>query len=186
MLPTPGCGATVIGRSSPARRIVIMKIRRLAKLIQRSSLTSPAAMSLHPVKHGSCLRTATAYLSSERERKTNYFRKHLSFSFAKASKAESCFVTTRTGKSTRLSTVETTKTLSSARLLTSKQSACSRRLMAIGHNLIAHEEHRPVFLMRWLRGASPYKPKTIARLFRFSFGKPDPPQQRPLPLRLPT
>src|SRR5438128_2480832 len=94
------------------------KIRRLAKLIQGSSLTSPAAMSLHPVKHGSCLRTATACLPSEMERKTNYFRKHLSFSFAKASKAESCFVTTRTGKSTRLSTVETTKTLSGGGSLT--------------------------------------------------------------------
>src|SRR5438132_5223124 len=144
MLPTPGCGATVISRASPARRSVIMKIRRLVKLIQRSFLTSPAAMSLHPVKHGSCLRTATAYLSSEMERKSNYFRKHLSFSFAKVSKAEFCFVTTRTGKSTRLSTVETTKTLSGGGSLTNKQSACSRRLMAIGYNLIALEEHRHV------------------------------------------
>src|SRR5439155_17098945 len=101
-------------------------------------------MSLRLVKHEPSSPMERACSSKEMERKSNYFRKHLSFSFAKVSKAESCFVTTRTGKSTRLSTVETTKTLSGGGSLTNKQSACSRRLMAIGYNLIALEEHRHV------------------------------------------
>src|SRR5881394_3200273 len=110
-----------------------MKIRRLAKLIQRSSLTSSAAMSLHPVKHEPLSPMGIACSSKEMERKSNYFRKHLSFSFAKVSKAESCFAMTRTGKSTHLSIVEITKMLFGARLLASRHRTCSPRLLGIGH-----------------------------------------------------
>src|SRR5205814_2673295 len=97
-----------------------MKIRQLAKLIQRSSLTSSAAMSLHPVKDEPLSPMGIACSSKEMERKSNYFRKHLSFSFAKVSKAEYCFVMLRKEKSTHLSIVEITKTSSGARVLTNR------------------------------------------------------------------
>src|SRR5881394_1648741 len=61
-------------------------------------------MSLRLVKHEPSSPMERACSSKEMERKSNYFRKHLSFSFAKVSKAESCFAMTRTGKSTHLST----------------------------------------------------------------------------------
>src|SRR5437773_2508728 len=97
-----------------------MKIRWLAKLIQRSSLTSSAAMNLHPVKHEQSSPMGIACSSKEMERRSNYFRKQPSFSFAKVSKVESCFVMIRTEKSTHLSIVEITKTSSGARLLTNR------------------------------------------------------------------
>src|ERR1700720_3098155 len=88
---------------------------------------------------------ATAGSSKEMGRKINYCRKHPSFSFAKVSKGESCFVTTRTGKSTRSSIVEITKTLSGVRLLTNKQRACSPRTDGYGARFdCGQTEHRPV------------------------------------------
>src|SRR5436190_244242 len=72
------------------------------------------------IKHEPLSPMGIACSSKEMERKSNYFRKHLSFSFAKVSKAESCFVMIRTEKSTHLSTGEITKTSSGARLLTNR------------------------------------------------------------------
>ena len=84
------------------------------------------AYELAPGQTGPIIAKATACSSNEVERKTNYFRKHPSFSSAKVSRGEFCFVTIRTEKSTRLLTGEITKTLSGARLLTNTQSASSR------------------------------------------------------------
>src|SRR5947208_1280691 len=61
------------------------------------------AYELAPVKLEPSSPNATTCLSNDMERKTNYFRKQPSFSSAKVSKDEFCFVTIRTEKSTRLS-----------------------------------------------------------------------------------
>jgi hypothetical protein len=81
-------------------------------------------------------------------KKDHYCRKHPSFSFAKVSKGESCFVTTRTGKSTRSSIVEITKTLSGVRLSTSNRSACSWRPVAMEHSLIAPKRNTGLWPVR--------------------------------------
>src|SRR5438876_11155467 len=107
----------VTGRLSPARRIVITKIPRPAKLIQKSLLISVAPMSWPLVKHAPCFLKVTACLSKGTARKINYYRKHPTCFSAKESRDESCSATIKMERSTLSSTAETTKTLSGAKNL---------------------------------------------------------------------
>jgi hypothetical protein len=82
---------------------------------RKSSPTSSARTNWPLAKQDRFLVRAISYSLNEKAKRNNCCRKHQSFSSAKVSKAEFCSVTLPTVKSTRLSTVVTTKTLCGAK-----------------------------------------------------------------------
>src|SRR5262249_14233089 len=107
---TRGFSATAIGRSSPVRHIVIMKILPSDKLTRKSLPTSSAPTNSRLAKQDQSLLKAISYSLNEKVKKINCCRRHQSFSSAKVSRGEFYSVTLPMEKSTRSSTVVTMKT----------------------------------------------------------------------------